>query len=135
MYLLGVAHRRVQSSIRAHHGDATAAQAGVLFLLGKQDGSLVSDVARSLGMGLPGASGLVDRMVETGLVERRPDARDGRSSRLFLTKSGGAMRVVAQAAATELNTRLTTGFSERELDIVARWLSHVGTQCSKEDQP
>ena len=85
-------------------------------------------------MGLPGASGLVDRMVENSLIERRPDDRDGRSWRLFLTKSGEVMRVVAQAATAEINARLVAGFSESELEIVARWLNHVGNQFSKENR-
>jgi DNA-binding MarR family transcriptional regulator len=73
-------------------------------------------------------------MVDGGLIERRPDERDGRSWRLFLTKSGEAMRVVAQAATADINARLVAGFTESELDIVARWLSHVGNQFSKENR-
>jgi DNA-binding MarR family transcriptional regulator len=134
VYLLSIAHRRVQSWMQAEHPDATAAQAGVLFVLGKKPGAGVGDVARGLSMGLPGASGLVDRMVESRLIERRPDERDGRSWRLFLTKSGEAMRVVAQAATAEINARLVAGFSESELEIVARWLNHVGNQFSKENR-
>jgi DNA-binding MarR family transcriptional regulator len=94
---------------------------------------LVGDVARALGMGLPGASGLVDRMVDAGLIERRADDRDGRSWRLFLTKRGSAMRVVAQTAAADINAQLVGGFTETELDIVARWLTHVGNTFAKEN--
>jgi DNA-binding MarR family transcriptional regulator len=132
VYLLSVASRRVQG---ATQGEITAPQAGVLFLLGKKEGALVGEVARTLGLGLPGASGLVDRMVEAGLVERRADERDGRSWRLHLTKRGAAMRVVAVAAAADINARLVAGFTESELDIVARWLTHVSTTFAKENEP
>ena len=134
VYLLSVAHRRVQNWMRNEKGETTAAQAGVLFLLGRKDGALVGDVARSLGLGVPGASGLVERMVDARLVERRPDERDGRSSRLYLTKSGSALRVNAMSAAADVNARLVDGFTESELEIVARWLAHVGKQFAKENE-
>ncbi len=133
IYLLSVAHRRVSQWARAEKGELTASQAGALFVIGREDGALVGDVARALDVGLPGASGLVDRMEAAGLLERRPDPRDGRSSRLFLTARGRAARVRAVAAAAEINARLVKGFTEGELDTVARWLTEVGKRFAKEE--
>jgi DNA-binding MarR family transcriptional regulator len=133
IYLLNVAQRRVQNWARVEKGATTAAQAGALFVLGRDGGGLVGDVARALGLGLPGASGLVDRMVEAGLVVRRPDERDGRSHRLHLTQRGRAERVAAMAAAAEMNHRLSDGFTEAELEVVARWLTDVGRKFAKEE--
>ncbi len=132
IYLLNVAQRRVQHWTRAQYGDVTAAQAGALFLLGPAEGVLVGEVARSLGVGAPAATGLLDRMEAAGLVERRPDERDGRAARLFLTASGRTARVAAKARAKEMNTKLVEGFSDEELDTIARWLASIQERFSKE---
>lgn len=133
LYLLSLAERRIRGSMRSETGDITAAQAGVLFVLGHNDGALVGDVAKELGLGLPGASGLVDRTVAAGLVERRRDENDGRSFRLFLTPHGRATRTTAISTAAELNQKLTEGFTEKELDLVSRWLTHASKAFEKEE--
>ncbi|MGJ3647884.1 MarR family winged helix-turn-helix transcriptional regulator [Sphingomonas sp. GlSt437] len=131
IYLLSVAHRRLQAWMTEQYGEVTSAQAGVLFSLDAPEGVLVGDVARSLGIGAPAATGLVDRMEAIGLVERRADPKDGRAARLFLTDKGREMRAYAAARTKEINARLVEDFSEHELDIVARWLMTVAERFSK----
>lgn len=46
------------------------------------------DLARHLGVTSAAASGIVDRLVARGHVERRPDEHDGRRTRVVLTDSG-----------------------------------------------
>jgi DNA-binding MarR family transcriptional regulator len=133
IYLLNVAQRRVQHWTREQYGEITAAQAGALFVLGKADGVLIGEVARMLGTGASATTGLLDRMEAAGLVERRPDENDGRAARLFLTAKGRTARVAAKARATAINARLVDGFSDAELDTVARWLHTVQERFAKEN--
>jgi DNA-binding MarR family transcriptional regulator len=132
VYLLNVAQRRLQRWSESRPDGATAAQAGVLFTVDTEAGVLIGDIARSLGAGPSGISGLVDRMEAADLVRRASDPEDGRAVRLFLTEKGLAARNVAKTRAAAMNARLVEGFSVRELDIVARWLSQVD-QRFKED--
>ena len=106
----------------------TAAQSGLLFVLGKRDGVLMGEAGRALDMGLPGISGLSDRMVEADLIEKRADPDDGRAWRLWLTPQGRKALARTKAGVAELNARLTQGFTDAEIDIVARWLTHVQTK-------
>lgn len=124
IYLLSVAYRRMETRLRAL-GDTSGTQAGVLFYLHAHEGAALSDLAHALSMGLPGASGLVDRMATAGLVERRAHDHDGRQWRLFLTRRGHALREAASSVAHDLNTKLAGDFTDKELDVVARWLDHV----------
>jgi len=124
IYLLSVAYRRMETRLRAL-GDTSGAQAGVLFYLHAHEGAALSDLAHALAMGLPGTSGLVDRMVTAGLVERRAHDHDGRQWQLFLTRRGHATRDVASTIAADLNTKLAGDFTDKELEVVARWLAHV----------
>ena len=131
VYLLSVAQRRVQQWSTDDRSGVTSSQSGVLFLLGAKDGALIGDVAKALGVGPSGISGLVDRMEAAGLVRRSPDPQDGRAVRLELTDHGWAVREEAKARAAVINERLVEGFSDQELDVVARWLTHVGERFSK----
>lgn len=130
VYLLNVGQRRLQrwSQARAARGGITAAQSGLLFFLGTHDGALMSEAAAALDLGAPGMSGLADRSERAGLIERRADEHDGRASRLWLTDAGRSARQRSKAGMTDLNARLTEGFTEAEIDVVARWLTSLQTK-------
>jgi DNA-binding MarR family transcriptional regulator len=133
IFLLNVAQRRLQRHLaaRTQSGGVTAAQGGLLFVLGRRDGVLMGEAGAALDMGMPGISGLSDRMVEAGLIEKRADPDDGRAFRLWLTPAGRKALARTKAGVTELNADLTEGFSGAEIDIVARWLAHVRKKFSK----
>ena len=132
IFLLNVAQRRVQRFVaRRPPRDVTAAQAGLLFVLGRRDGLLLGEAGAALDLGMPGISGLVERTVEAGLIEKRGDPDDGRAWRLWLTAAGRRALARAKAGAAELNARLMEGFSEAEIDIVARWLASVQEKFPK----
>jgi len=82
---------------------------------------------------MPGISGLADRMIEAGLIESAPDPNDGRAWRLWLMPRGRKALARTKAGVAELNARLTQGFSDAEIDIVARWLSSLQTKFPKGD--
>ena len=136
VYLLNVGQRRLQRSSQARTatGGVTAAQSGLLFFLGSNDGALMSEAAAALHMGAPGMSGLADRTERAGLVERRPDETDGRASRLWLTEAGRAARQRSKAGVKALNARLTAGFTAAEIDVVARWLTSLQTKFPAGDE-
>jgi DNA-binding MarR family transcriptional regulator len=126
IYLLSVAHRRLQRWMAARpESKVTPAQAGLLFILGKQDGILMGEAGAALDMGPAGISGLVDRSAAARLVERRADREDGRAFRVWLTPKGWTVLAQAKAAAAEVNAALTDGFTAAEIDIVARWLTSI----------
>jgi len=137
VFLLTVAQRRLQRwmAARAHVGGVTAAQSGLLFIVGQRDGALMGEAGAALDLGPPGISGLVDRMTAANLIKRRADPDDGRAWRLWLTPAGRAAMAQSKAGLAEVNARLTEGFSEAEIDIVARWLTTMQTRFPRgEDQ-
>ena len=127
IYLLNVAQRRLQRWMAAQpENEVTPAQAGLLFILGKQDGILMGEA------GAAGISGLVDRTAAAGLVERRADREDGRAWRVFLTPKGRNALARAKTEAASINAALTEGFSSAEIDIVARWLTSIQGKFPRE---
>src|ERR1700758_4271237 len=99
IFLLNVAQRRLQRFLAdgTRKGGVTAAQSGLLFVLGKRDGVLMGEAGAALDLGMPGISGLVARTVAAGLIEKRIDPDDGRAWRLWLTPAG--RRALASANA------------------------------------
>ncbi|MDA9424825.1 MULTISPECIES: MarR family winged helix-turn-helix transcriptional regulator [Bradyrhizobium] len=126
IYLLSVAHRRLQRWMAAQpQSTVTPAQAGLLFILGKQDGVLMGEAGAALDMGPAGISGLVDRTEAAKLIERRADREDGRAWRIWLTPKGRSALTQVKAGAAEVNAALTDGFTIAEIDVVARWLTSI----------
>lgn len=73
---------------RAKARGTTRAQWIVLFRLREQEGLSQVDLADVLELQPISLVRLLDRLVEHGLLERRPDPRDRRANRLFLTDRG-----------------------------------------------
>jgi DNA-binding MarR family transcriptional regulator len=66
-------------------GALTLTQAKAVSLLYHHGDQTVSEMATGLGISLPSASELIDRLVERGLVERTPDIVDRRRFIICLT--------------------------------------------------
>jgi DNA-binding MarR family transcriptional regulator len=136
IYLLSVAQRRLQRWMAAQpSNDVTPAQAGLLFILGRQDGVLMGEAGAALDLGPAGISGLVDRTEAAKLIERRADREDGRAWRIWLTPKGQAALAQAKAGAAEVNAALTDGFTAAEIDIVARWLTSIQDKFPRSSDP
>ena len=73
---------------RAKTRGTTRAQWIVLFRLRQQEGLSQVDLADVLELQPISLVRLLDRLVEHGLLERRPDPKDRRANRLFLTGAG-----------------------------------------------
>lgn len=133
IFLLSIAHRRLQSAIHGDGDGTSAARSGLLMTLRANGESMaMAQLARSLDLGASTLSGLIDRMVRDGLIVRQADANDGRAWNIALTDNGKRARAEAVRAARMLNDRLRDGFSDAELAIVARWLDTVRTKFPKE---
>ena len=102
----------------------TGAQAGLLFVLAARDEAAIGEIAQALDVAPAAVTNLSKRMQAAGLVERVGDAFDARLTRLRLTAAGRQACARAKAVLAQLNARLAEGFSEDELQVVARWLEH-----------
>jgi len=71
--------------------ELTFAQLRALFTLADYGPTPIGRAAGRLGIGLPAASSLVDRLVEQGLVRRREDPFDRRRTLAETTEAGQAL--------------------------------------------
>ena len=94
----------------------------IMRLLVRHPGLSVGDVARALGMQPSNTSAAVRALVARGLLHRRPDASDGRISRLTPTERAQTIRRQREAAWGEL---LRTRLSRLTRNDAARLLGGV----------
>lgn len=91
---LGAALTRVLMRQRADYASdlardgVSAAQVSVLMKLRLYGDLSITGLASLMGMGLPNVTGIVDRLEERGLVERRRDPDDRRVVHVRLTDAG-----------------------------------------------
>ena len=110
-------------------------QFDVLSTLTEQQGLSQSDLAARLYVTKGNVSGLIDRLVEAGFVERRTSAGDRRSNALFLTETGAkaaeeGMRLQKMFVATTLGC-LPEGDLKQLDGIITAWREAVRNPASK----
>jgi DNA-binding MarR family transcriptional regulator len=100
----------------------TPPQWGILSaLLGEQDGVSVGILSQRRGFDAPTITGIVKRLEQNGLVERRHDREDRRVVKVYLTNEGREMLPFLFATVTKFNEITIQDFSpEEEKDLVAK---------------
>jgi DNA-binding MarR family transcriptional regulator len=74
--------------VRAGDWDMTMAQMRALMAVGYESGCTMGELASRLGIGVSAATGLVDRLVERGALERESDPADRRVVRVRISPAG-----------------------------------------------
>ena len=101
-----------------------------LLQLSRADKDFVQkDLAQAVGIEGPTMVGVLDRLVEAGLVERRVAAHDRRANTVHLTGGGRAILRVADKEIGKLRDGLLEGLSEAELRTTIAVLAHVGARA------
>lgn len=76
------------SAHRGAGGGLTTSQANVIFTLGNTDGLTCADIGSATLITKGTLTGVIDRLIVKGLVERWEDAYDARRTIIALTKKG-----------------------------------------------
>ncbi len=74
--------------VRAGDWDMTMVQMRALMAVGYESGCTMGELASRLGIGMSAATGLVDRLVERGALERESDSADRRVVRVRMSEAG-----------------------------------------------
>ena len=114
----------MRGTFRRHVGEQLSVpQFRCLNFISREPGSSVGAVAAFLGVTMPTASAMVDRLVRAGAVAPRTAARDRRRSELQVTEAGQAqLRQVWQGAHGEF-ARVLAGCTPEELQALQAGLA------------
>ena len=111
--------------------DVSMREYDVLYTLSKcREPLRIGELRRHVLLSQPALSRMVDRLVERGLVARRPDPADGRAVRLALTDAGRErQREVGLRHGVGVARTLKTGMSIeelRQLEALCLKLARIG---------
>jgi len=116
--------------------ELTMAQLKTLFVLSDETAVPIGQVAETLGIGLPTASHLVERLVQAGLAERSEDAQDRRRMLARLSPSGAALSERLRQGGTDHLKYWFSQLNEEERSALLlgfRALERVSQQVRPED--
>ena len=98
----------------------TMSQAKVLYLIAASEGMRMSELAVRLGVSISTTSGLVDRLVDHGLLARHDDPADRRQVVVTITPTGKAdLEHFRELNAAHMR-RILARLGDSELDVVER---------------
>jgi DNA-binding MarR family transcriptional regulator len=83
----------------------------------KTEGMNQSDLARALNVGKPTIGGLIDRLTEKGMVERRSQGDDRRVKNIYITEHGYDLIYYMSPIAANLNTVFLEGINEKDIKV------------------
>ena len=142
MRVLGSIRGMSDAMERMHSGmkgeldmNATDVAALRLLIIREQQGRPVSprDIARHLRISTASTTKLLDRLVESGHVERLPHPSDRRARVVALTDVARAAFFRAFGEKLQAMRRVALAYDDAELDVIARFLDDLGGAMDPQD--
>lgn len=106
----------------------TVPQLRTLLFVSRNPDVNLSALADHLGIGLTGASGMVDRLVRQGLLSRETDPNERRRIQLDVTPEGRARLDEAVAHTRESVNEVLAGLSPQEAAVVTEAMAVLRTR-------
>jgi DNA-binding MarR family transcriptional regulator len=99
----------------------TPPQFGVLSMLDEHEGMTIGAISHRRGVDAPTITGIVTRLEQNGLVERKHDRKDRRQVYVYLTAEGADIMRYLPGVAEAYTERIMKGFSQNERqDLMAK---------------
>jgi DNA-binding MarR family transcriptional regulator len=141
-YLLSDTARLLRRAFdeRVRQLDLTSTQARLLLILSRDEGQNQAFYAERLEVEPISLCRLLDRMVATGRIERRPDPADRRAWRVFLTADGHKIIKQVNTSSIGLEAELLLNLSDEQkvalvtaLETIRDNLSHPKREVAASD--
>jgi DNA-binding MarR family transcriptional regulator len=97
-------------------------QPNVLRALWEQDGLTHSELAALLNRSPSTITNMIKRMEKAGFVERKPDPKDERISRVYLTDAGCDIQAAVEDVWRVFEEQVFAGFDKEELTLLRGFL-------------
>lgn len=99
----------------------TPPQWGVLVLLDEKDGMTIGAISQRRAIDMPTVTGIITRLEQNGLVQRRHDLQDRRQVKVYLTDEGRDIMRYLPNASRAFNEIMIRGLSEEQQhDLIAK---------------
>jgi DNA-binding MarR family transcriptional regulator len=131
---VGYAHAEVMRAHCVERGKPyviTPPQWGALSLLLVHDGLTIGTMSQMRGVDAPTGTGIITRLEQNGLVERRHDREDRRVVKVYLTDEGRDISHTLTSVVEQFDQSLKRGFSEAELELLEEQLQQIIANVSE----
>jgi|TARA_B100001123_G_scaffold248500_1_gene277515 MarR family transcriptional regulator for hemolysin len=137
-YLIGDVSRMIRTVYdrRVESLGLTRAQWRVMTRLNRVESCIQTELAIELEIEKPTLGKLIERLEAKGWVERRPDQKDARSKRVFLTPAARPVLSQMHERATEVVAGIFDGIEDKDAEQLRALLDHIKgnlTQMLEED--
>ena len=124
VFLLGKAYQKAHADFkkRLKPYGLTNIQHLILEGLWYQEGMTATEICKLLIMDKATVSGVLERMLETGWIEKRPDPEDGRVHHLYPSSKANEYKAQLIAERKEANRHILENFSVEEQILFKRLL-------------
>ena len=126
---IGKQHRTLSNALLSD-ANLHSGQDLLLFYLGEEDGQTVTTLAAKLAVKPATISNMIDRMVATGLIQRRKGTIYKRTARVFLTDAGKESYKRIDSAWDDVENKTTRGLSIIDKFMLKRLLNQVYSNLS-----
>ncbi|HEY0754960.1 MAG TPA: MarR family transcriptional regulator, partial [Ktedonobacteraceae bacterium] len=109
----------------------TPPQWGALSLLLVEDGMTIGVMSQKRGVDAPAATGIITRLEQSGLVERRHNREDRRVVKIYLTAEGRDISSTLAASVEQFEQSIRQGFSESEQERFLAQLQQLIVNASE----
>lgn len=106
-------------------------QEAVLHQLWDKDGMTQKQIQENLSLRGASVSGLVETLLNKGLITRKQDEEDARYKRLYLTETGRELQEKALTIMVGIEAEITEGFTEEEKAVFICWLKKLHCNIEK----
>lgn len=115
----------ITNTLLAEGISITLGQAGILFILQRDDGRTMTELSKTLAVKNPTLTRLIDRLERSAFVIRRASKKDRRTIRIYITPEGTEECDKAKPIIKRVNEEIKSGFSQEEIEVFKRVLSSV----------
>ena len=120
---------------RVSQYDVTPAQTHVLLYLQQHGGQVLqNELADYLQVKPSTANGVLDRMVEKGLVCRSVSGSDARRRLIHLTEKGAEQQALLQRSFLDVEEAMVRGFTQKERETLCALLDRVIQNLKEESE-
>lgn len=130
--ILNVSHKFLQKNFeRAAKLEVHPGQIPVFRFLSEHEGASQRELAGLLRIKPPTVNVSIQRMEKSGFVYRKPDEKDQRITRIYLTEKGKNIDKELGKLMEENEKIITSGFTESELCLLKRMLHQMMDNLEK----
>lgn len=109
----------------------TPAQFALLSQLWRKDGEFSYKLGKSLLLDSATITGIIDRLEQNGLIERRTDPDDRRNRLIFLTEKGKELETPLKRRMDEMNAEVLSGLNDEDKQRFKEILFNIGIRKNK----